>query len=119
MSFCILPRRYGAYLAELVALQSDTLQLVNSWLAHHKIPLSSISITHGGWLKPSRVPLAQANALLGASYQLYRHEETRETILRTMGYALPAALHGPVLTVAPTTHFASRVLFGKFRRVHP
>jgi tripeptidyl-peptidase-1 len=55
------------------------------------------------------VPLAQENTLLGASYQLYRHKETRETIPRTIGYALPAALHGlrVVLTVAPTTRFAS------------
>ena len=51
--------------------------------------------------------MAQANALLGASYQLYRHTETSETVLRTIGYALPEALHEHVQTVAPTTYFGS------------
>ncbi|KAH9022850.1 peptidase S8/S53 domain-containing protein [Lactarius pseudohatsudake] len=49
----------------------------------------------------------QVNALLGASYQLYRHVETNETVVRTVGYALPAALHGLVQTVVPTTCFST------------
>jgi tripeptidyl-peptidase-1 len=55
----------------------------------------------------SGVPVSQANALLGASYQLYRHTETGETVLRTINYALPQALHELVQTVAPTTYFGS------------
>ena len=54
------------------------------------------------------VSVIQANALLGASYQVYRHVETNETFVRTVGYALPTALHEVVQTVAPTTFFASR-----------
>ena len=105
--------RYGAHLskeevADLVAPHPDTLELVGSWLAHHEVPSSSVSITHGGsWLSLSRVPLAQANALLGASYKLYRNTETDEIVLRTIGYALPAVLHHHVQTVAPTTYFGS------------
>jgi hypothetical protein len=53
------------------------------------------------------VPVSKANKLLGASYQLYNHARTNETILRTVGYALPAALHIHVKTIAPTTAFAS------------
>ena len=52
------------------------------------------------------MPVPQANDLLGASYQLYRYFGTNETILRTVGYALPAALHAHVQTVVPTTHFS-------------
>jgi tripeptidyl-peptidase-1 len=106
-------RRYGAHLskeqvADLVAPHPDTLDLVGSWLAHHRVPSSSISITHGGsWLTLSGIPVAQANALLGASYQFYRHTESSETVLRTIGYALPEALHEHVQTVAPTTYFGS------------
>jgi tripeptidyl-peptidase-1 len=48
-----------------------------------------------------------ANDLLGASYKFYRHVKTNETIVRTLGYALPAALDGHVQTVAPTTSFDS------------
>ncbi|KAI9452102.1 subtilisin-like protein [Lactarius psammicola] len=95
--------------AELVAPHQDTLDLVHSWLEYHGVPSSSVSTSHGGgWLTITGVPVSQADGLLGASYQLYRHTGTNETevILRTVGYALPAALHGHVQTVAPTTHFA-------------
>lgn len=105
--------RYGAHLsqeqvAELVAPHPDTLELVGSWLAHHEVPSASVSITHGGgWLTVYNVSITQANALLGATYQRYRHIETNETIIRTIGYALPAELHVHVQTVAPTTYFGS------------
>ncbi len=65
-------------------------------------------MTHGGnTLMLKGVSVTQANALLDASYQLYRHVETSETTVRTVGYALPAVLHGHVLTVMPTTSFVS------------
>ncbi|KAH9027718.1 subtilisin-like protein [Lactarius pseudohatsudake] len=106
--------RYRAYLtkeqvAELVAPRPETLELVNSWLKHHGISSSSISMTHGGGntLMLKGVSVTQANTLLGASYQLYRHVESGETIVRTVGYSLPVALHWHVLTVAPTTSFVS------------
>jgi tripeptidyl-peptidase-1 len=51
--------------------------------------------------------VSQANELLGASYQLYRHTETSETVLRTTSYALPLALHDHIQTAAPTTYFGS------------
>ena len=111
----LLRFRYGAHLskeqvAELVAPHQDTLDFVHSWLEHHGVPSSSISTSHGGgWLTITGVPVSQADELLCASYQLYRHtgmNET-ETILRTVSYALPAALHEHVQTVAPTTYFAS------------
>ncbi|KAH9026297.1 subtilisin-like protein [Lactarius deliciosus] len=92
--------------ADLVAPRPQSLELVNSWLEHHGISSSSVSMTHGGnTLMLEAVPVAQANTLLGASYQLYRHVESGETIVRTVGYSLPAALHWHVLTVAPTTSF--------------
>ena len=107
-----VPGRYRMHLskdevAELVAPHSDTLELVNSWLAHHDIP-SSVSPTHGGnWLTLLDVPVSKANDLLGATYKLYQHAETNDTVLRTIGYSVPAVLHKLVQTVAPTTYFGS------------
>ncbi|KAH9174831.1 peptidase S8/S53 domain-containing protein [Lactarius sanguifluus] len=101
--------RYRAHLtkeqvADLVAPRPQSLELVNSWLEHHGISSSSVSMTHGGnTLMLEAVPVTQANTLLGASYQLYRHVDSDETIVRTVGYSLPAPLHWHVLTVAPTT----------------
>jgi tripeptidyl-peptidase I len=109
----MLRYRYGAHLskeqvAELVAPHPDTIELIGSWFEHHEVPSSAVSITHGGgWLAIKKVPLTKANALLGASYQNYRHRETNETVIRTIGYSLPAALHEHVQTVAPTTYFES------------
>ncbi|KAH8979053.1 subtilisin-like protein [Lactarius hatsudake] len=105
--------KYGAYLskeqvANLVAPHPYTLKLVETWLGHHGVSPSNVSTSHGGnWLTVTRVPVSTANELLGASYQLYRRTGTNETILRTVGYALPAALHAHVQTVAPTTYFGS------------
>ncbi|KAH9170163.1 subtilisin-like protein [Lactarius sanguifluus] len=96
--------RYRAHLtkeqvADLVAPRPETLELVNYWLEHHGISSSSVSMTHGGnTLKLKGVSVTQANTLLGASYQ---------TIVRTVGYSLPRALHWHVLTVVPTTSFVS------------
>ena len=109
-----LPRfRYGAHLSreqvsELVAPHPDTLELVCSWLKYNGVPPSSISMSHGGsWLTVSGVSVPQANKLLGASYKVYYHAWTNETILRTVGYALPAVLHTHVKTIIPTTAFTS------------
>ncbi|KAI0283619.1 tripeptidyl peptidase A [Russula aff. rugulosa BPL654] len=105
--------KYGAHLskeqvAELVAPHPDTSGLVGSWLAHHEVPSSAVSITHGGsWLTIYNLSLTKVNALLDASYQVFRHTETNETVIRTIGYSLPAALHEHVQTVAPTTYFGS------------
>jgi tripeptidyl-peptidase-1 len=102
--------RYGAYLTkeqvtQLVASHSDTLKLVNSWLNYNGVLPSSISTTH--CLAVTGMPVSPANKLPGASYQLYYHPVTNETILRTVGYGLPAALHIHVKTIAPTTAFTS------------
>ncbi|KAH9034096.1 subtilisin-like protein [Lactarius pseudohatsudake] len=104
--------KYGAHLskeqvAKLVMPHPHTLELVKSWLKYHGVP-SSASLTHGGnWLTLTGVSVSKANDLLGASYQLYRHTETKEVIICTVSYSLPAVLHGHVQTVAPTTFFAS------------
>jgi tripeptidyl-peptidase-1 len=109
----LLRFRYGAHLskeqvAQLVKPSTNTLELVNAWLRHHGIRSSSISMTHcGGWLTVTNVLVSQASQILGASYQLYRNAKTNDTIIRTVGYALPAVLRTHIQTVAPTTYFDS------------
>ncbi|KAH9056342.1 subtilisin-like protein [Lactarius vividus] len=103
--------KQGAYLsreevAELVAPPSDVLDLANAWLEHHGVHPSAVSTKHGGsWLTLTGVTVSRANELLNASYQLYQHIGTNETVLRTLSYGLPAALVEHVQNVAPTTHF--------------
>ncbi|KAF8269622.1 subtilisin-like protein [Lactarius quietus] len=115
--------RYGAYLskeqvAELVAPHPDTLDLVGSWLKHYGVPSSSISMTLGGnWLAVINVPVSQANEMLGASYQLYQHVETNDTVIRTISYSLPDSLHEHIKAVVPTTYFGSPLTKGMTRRM--
>ncbi|KAF8258401.1 peptidase S8/S53 domain-containing protein [Lactarius quietus] len=117
--------KYGEYLskeqvAELVAPHPETLDLVRSWLNHYEIPSSSISTTLGGnWLAVINVPVSKANKMLGASYQLYQHVETNDTVLRTISFSLPEALHGHIETVVPTTYFGSSLKKGMKRQMRP
>ncbi|KAH9003218.1 subtilisin-like protein [Lactarius hatsudake] len=105
--FSTTPPRTHEQVAGLVVPHPHSLELVESWLKYHGVPLS-ISLTHGGnWLTLTGVSVSKANDLLGASYRLYRHTETNEIIVRTIGYSLPPVLHAHVQTVAPTTFFAS------------
>ncbi|KAH9059684.1 hypothetical protein EDB87DRAFT_1577506 [Lactarius vividus] len=55
---------------------------------------AAVAASHGGgWPTLTGVPVSQANALFGASYHLYQHAETKDRVLRTVGYAPPAVLH--------------------------
>ncbi|KAH9012183.1 subtilisin-like protein [Lactarius pseudohatsudake] len=105
--------KYGAHLsreqlADIVAPHPHTLTLVNSWLKHHGVHPSSVSQSHGGgWLTVADVPMSQANNILNASYRLYQHAKTNETVIRTISYGLPVVLHPHIKTVAPTTYFSS------------
>ncbi|KAH8993813.1 subtilisin-like protein [Lactarius hatsudake] len=82
--------------AELVAPPSDVLELANACLEHYSAGM------HPYHLNETR---RQANGPLSASYQLYQHIGTNDTVLRTLSYGLPAALVEHVQNVAPTTHF--------------
>ncbi|KAH9159272.1 peptidase S8/S53 domain-containing protein [Lactarius sanguifluus] len=90
--------RYGAHftkeqVADVVSPHPDTVELVSSWLGHYDIPSSSTSMTLGGnWLRVVGVSVSRANRILGASYQLYQHVETNDTVLRTISYSLPEVL---------------------------
>ncbi|KAI0064456.1 subtilisin-like protein [Artomyces pyxidatus] len=117
--------KYGAHLskeevATLVAPHPDTVELVHAWLGHHGVPASSIRPSYnGGWLTITSLPASQADALLGASYQVYRHTETDETLLRTVEYSLPVDLHAHVALVAPTTYFGGPRALHRTSRLTP
>ncbi|KAI9428541.1 hypothetical protein H4582DRAFT_2067093, partial [Lactarius indigo] len=81
LHFALKPHRENALIdalyevADLVAPHPETLRLLNSWLQHGGVA-SPVSITHGGgWVTITDIPVSQANDLLGASYQLYRHTD--------------------------------------------
>ncbi|KAH8994273.1 subtilisin-like protein [Lactarius akahatsu] len=116
--------RYRSHLskeqvADLVAPHADTLELINSWLEHLGVPPSSVSRTLGSWLTLTGVPVSKANDILGASYRLYNHVETNHTVLRTISYSIPEALHEHIHTIVPTTYFGSPPTEGRKLRMRP
>ncbi|KAH9168350.1 subtilisin-like protein [Lactarius sanguifluus] len=116
--------RYGAHftkeqVADVVSPHPDTIELVRSWLGHYDIPSSSTSMTLGGnWLRVVGVSVSRANRILGASYQLYQHIETNDTVLRTISYSLPEVLHWHIQTILPTTYFSSPLTEEMKPRMH-
>jgi len=105
--------RYGQHLSkgevdELIAPSSTTVESLEAWLAYHDIdPVSSISRTDAGDWVTVIIPIAKAEEMLDAKYSLYKHVDTGETIVRTISYSLPSALHEHVSVVAPTTYFGT------------
>lgn len=91
----------------LVAPHPDTTEAVNAWLAHHGIAEESSQRTNSGDWVILKLSVEQAERMLGAKYEVYAHEESGESVVRTMGYSLPQSLHGHIDVVTPTTYFGS------------
>ena len=114
---------YGAHLtfeeaSKLVAPHRDTHSIVGDWLSAHEISEDSIRpMFTGDWLLLEAVPVSTANTLLGASYQMYTHNETDATVLRTLSYSLPSRLHEHVRVVTPTTFFSNPEPFRATSRI--
>lgn len=89
----------------LVAPHSDSVDLVDSWLAHHGVDTSSRTGA-GDWVTMT-VTVEQAEKMLGTKYNVYKHIVTSETIVRTMSYSLPRVMHEHVSVVTPATYFGT------------
>ena len=96
----------------LVAPHPDSTQLVESWLSHYEVDPSSVIHKSGGgeWIN-LRIPLAKAEEMLGAKYNVYHNPTTSDYVVRTLGYSLPRVLHDHIDLVTPTTYF------GKLQRM--
>ncbi|KZP13756.1 subtilisin-like protein [Athelia psychrophila] len=104
--------KYGQHLSleevnALVAPHPDTLDAVNAWLAHHGVDTSACQRTGANDWVTIRVTVAQAERMLGTTYNVYRHSTTLQDVVRTLEYSLPDALEGHVDVVAPTTYFGT------------
>jgi tripeptidyl-peptidase-1 len=82
-------------------------ELVDSWLTHHDIDLSSAHRSGGNDSISLRVSVAQAERLLDTKYNVYRHSKTSEYVVRSLRYSLPNILHSHVDLVTPTTYFGT------------
>ncbi|KZT21194.1 subtilisin-like protein [Neolentinus lepideus HHB14362 ss-1] len=104
--------RYGQHLSkeqveELVKPHPDSVDLVEQWLEHHGIQVADTHRSGGGdWVKLI-VTVDQAERMLGTKYNVYQHESTSETVVRTLSYSLPSVLHAHIQVITPTTYFGT------------
>ena len=98
--------RISQQVETLVAPKPESVAAVTTWLAKNGINVTPA--TAAGDMVEFTVPIEQANSLLGADYATYVHEDTNTTMVRTLSYTLPAAVHEHVFFVYPTTQYATR-----------
>lgn len=90
----------------LIAPHSDSIELVDSWLAYHEIdPSTSVSRSRAGDWISVELPIKRAEKLLGTKYNVYKHITTSEKVVRTLEYSLPRSIHDHINVVTPTTYF--------------
>ncbi|PCH41060.1 family S53 protease-like protein [Wolfiporia cocos MD-104 SS10] len=111
---------YGQHLtkeeaAAFVAPSNETTAAVTSWLAANNISHTAVTPA-GDWLSFS-VNVSTANNLFAAQYNVYTHETTGNTAVRTMSYSVPDELSAHVDAVYPTTTFPSIKSFAPVMRV--
>ncbi|KZT34237.1 subtilisin-like protein [Sistotremastrum suecicum HHB10207 ss-3] len=103
--------RYGQHLSkeeveDFVKPRPESVELVESWLIAHGIdPESAITRSPAGdWLN-LRVPVSLVEKMLDTKYNVFRHRESENLVVRTMSYSLPRELHDHVQVITPTTMF--------------
>ena len=88
-----------------VAPSSESVSLVQQWLAANDITAKTISPA-GDWLQFS-IPVSQANTLLQAEFTIFNHAETGTQLTRTLSYSIPVELQGHVDLIHPTITYVA------------
>lgn len=101
-------RRYGQHLTpgevnNLIAPNEQTHILVEDWLYDHGIEDFSYSQARD-WITVL-LPVDAVNRLLKTEYQVYRHVEEDDLVVRAPSWSLPAHLLDVIETVQPTNSF--------------
>ncbi|KAI0261846.1 tripeptidyl peptidase A [Gloeopeniophorella convolvens] len=101
---------YGAHLAKedveaLVAPHPGSVDAVDAWLASHGIHPDACERSPAGDWVTVRVPVAQAERMLGTEFRVWQHAQDGDVLVRTTQYSLPAHLDGHVELIHPTTAF--------------
>ncbi|KAI0262573.1 tripeptidyl peptidase A [Gloeopeniophorella convolvens] len=101
---------YGAHLSkeeveELVAPHPSSVDAVDAWLAEHGIHQDSCERSPAGDWVTVRVPVEQAERMLGTEFRLWQHAQDGDVLVRTTHYSLPNHLDDHVELIHPTTAF--------------
>lgn len=86
-----------------VAPTSETVSMVNAWLAENELSATSISPA-GDWLSVS-MPVSKARTMLSADFSVFTHAASGQQTTRTLAYSIPTALQGRIELIHPTVAF--------------
>ena len=102
----------AAKVADTFRPSKSTVDVVHSWLAvENGISLDNIELNRNGDALHVNVTIAEAERILGTTYNVYRHGETgAERVGCHEGYALPEDVAKHVDIVWPTVHFGNSVI---------
>lgn len=107
----------------IVAPHSESLDLVNEWLASHGLTDDQLVRSPAKDWAYIKVPISKAEEMLDTvsafkpliqqsltfiykKYHIWLHPESGDTVVRTTSYSLPENLHNHIDLVQPTTMFA-------------
>ncbi|KAH9005504.1 tripeptidyl peptidase A [Lactarius hatsudake] len=102
--------RYGKYLSKeeveaLVAPHASSVDAVHEWLESYGIQKEACHRSPAGDLVTVRLPVAQAEEMLGTEFRVWKHTQDDDILVRTTGYSLPAHLDKHIELIQPTTAF--------------
>lgn len=86
--------------AQLTAPSDDATQAINAWLKKNGVTATPGATNQ--WLN-IELPVAKANAMLNAEFNVFTHSTTGVTAIRTLAYSIPASVQPYVDFVFPAT----------------
>ncbi|KAI0796218.1 peptidase S8/S53 domain-containing protein [Abortiporus biennis] len=116
--------KYGKHLSKeevesLVAPHPETVDIVDSWLLAHGVDPEMAERHNGGSWVTVTVSVEQASRMLNATYNVYKHGQTDDYVVRTTSYSLPRVLHEHIDVVTPTTYFGTMRSMKATSRIQP
>ncbi|KAI9455155.1 subtilisin-like protein [Lactarius psammicola] len=102
--------RYGQHLSKedvetLVAPHTTSVDAVHEWLEHHGVQREACHRSPAGDWVTVRLPVAQAEKMLGTEFRVWKHTQDGDVLVRTTEYSLPAHLDKHIELIQPTTAF--------------
>ncbi|KAH8986019.1 subtilisin-like protein [Lactarius akahatsu] len=102
--------RYGEHLSKedveaLVAPHPSSVNAVHEWLESHGIRKEACHRSPAGDWVTVRLPVAQAEKMLGTEFRMWKHTQDGDVLVRTTEYSLPAHLDKHIELIQPTTAF--------------
>ncbi|GJJ11828.1 hypothetical protein Clacol_006066 [Clathrus columnatus] len=99
---------YGQHLTKeeievFVRPQANVTMAFNAWLSHHEI--SPRNATPTGNRLSVEMTVSQAEQVFNATFNVYNHTLSGETIIRTKRYSVPESLAPDISFVHPSIHF--------------